>query len=90
MASLPINANICELDGAYYPVRLEWVPRVGELIDLFSYIEQADGRPSGRHYEVIRVIHKLRDIADKVPASHDGCHFVEVHVKAADPSLFRQ
>ena len=42
MAELPINANISEVDGAYYPVRLLWVPRVGELIDLYSFIDTVD------------------------------------------------
>lgn len=33
-----INANICEIDGAYYQVHLDWIPRVGDKIDLFSYM----------------------------------------------------
>lgn len=45
MSNLPIEANICEIDGAYYPVRLHAIPRVGELIDLFSFIEQAAQEP---------------------------------------------
>jgi hypothetical protein len=89
MSDLSIIANICEMnDGLYYPVRMGWIPRVGELIDLFSYIEQAASRPSRRHYEVVQVVHEVRDIAEHVKESHGGHHVVNVYVKPAESPYF--
>lgn len=86
---LPINANICEVNGLYYPVRLAWLPRPGDLIDLYSYLEAAAKRPDvKRYYEVVQVVHELRDIAEKVQQSHHGYHFVTVHVKPSQSSFF--
>jgi len=46
MAKPLIEANIYEIDGGpHYPVRLHAVPHVGELIDLWSFIEQKDNKP---------------------------------------------
>lgn len=84
MAELPINADICEVNkGAFYTVRLDWVPRVGELIDLFSFIDQADGNAPKHYYEVVQVVHKLHDMTEKVPQANKGHHYVSVFVKPA-------
>jgi hypothetical protein len=89
MKALPLKANICEIeDGRYYPVRMGWVPRVGELIDLFSYLEQAASQPSRRHYEVVQVVHELRDVAEAVKESHPGHHVVNVYVRAVESPFF--
>jgi hypothetical protein len=88
MAKLLIEANICEIDGVYYPVKLHSVPRVGELIDLFSFIEQANNRSPMKHYEVVQVVHKIYDVAEKIPQSKDGQHFVTVFVKPSDSKFF--
>ena len=83
MSELPVNANIVEKGGPYYQVRLQWVPRVGELIDLHSFLEQArgikegDGDPGTRWYEVVQVVHKINDVTERFP---QGAHFVTVHV----------
>ena len=84
MAELPINANISEIDGAHYPVRLEWVPRVGELIDLYSFIDTSTGQPPAHRYEVVQVVHQLYDVTDKEPKGH---HFITVHVKPSKSSF---
>ena len=90
MSDLPINANICEVDGgAYYQVLLLWVPRVGELIDLWSFLDQVDGNTPVHRYEVVQVIHKVHDVAEKVSQSHKGHHFVEILVKPSQSSSFR-
>lgn len=89
MSELPIEANICETDnGAYYPVKLHAIPRVGELIDLFSLIDQAASHPPAKHYEVVQVVHKMCDVSDKVPSSKDGHHFVRVFVKPSQSKFF--
>lgn len=80
--NLPINANICEVDnGAYYQVKLDWIPRSGELIDLHSFLDQAGGRPHSHHYEVVQVVHELHDVAESAERSHTGHHFIQVYVK---------
>jgi len=83
MSQLQIEANICEVDGNYFQVRLYNVPRVGELINLFSYVNQANGLPPTKHYEVVQVVHELRDVSDNIPQSKDGRHFISVFVKPA-------
>lgn len=90
ISPLPINANISEInDGPYYQVRLEWLPRVGELLDLYSYVEAANRQPEKRYYEVVQIIHQLRDITEKVRQSHEGSHFVTVLVRPSEDALFK-
>ena len=74
MRELPIEANICERDGAYYPVLLRTVPRVGELIDLWSLIDQAAKHPPVKHYEVFQVVHEIHDVSKEIRASKGGYH----------------
>lgn len=77
MSNPTINANICETEGGpYYRVLLHTIPRVGELIDLYSYLDQ-----ESKKYEVVRVLHKLHDVTEKFPKSENGCHEVSVYVK---------
>jgi hypothetical protein len=93
MSNLPINAHIFELDEkkqtTYYEVRLEWIPRAGDLIKLHSYDDQVKGLLPEHYYEVVRVIHSIDDITEKnkaIPQSLDGMHFVNIYVKnSADP-----
>src|SRR5208282_6820504 len=44
MDELLINANIADVDGGFYPVRMRTVPRVGEVIHLWSHADQLAGR----------------------------------------------
>lgn len=100
MSELPIEANICEIPekgengqdsgevGAYYQVRLYAVPRVGELIGLFSFLDQASGDLAEKQYEVVQVVHKVHDVSEKVPQSKGGSHFVSVFVKPASSKFF--
>jgi hypothetical protein len=88
MSKPPIEVNICEIDGAYYPVRLYAVPRVGELIDLYSLIDQSTNHPPVKHYEVVQVVHKMYDVSEKISHAKDGHHFVSVYVKPSDSEFF--
>lgn len=87
MAELAItaNANVSEVGGAYYPVRLEWLPRVGELIDLYSFLDTSTGHPPVHRYEVVQVVHHVYDVTDKFPKGH---HVVTVFVKPSQSSVF--
>ncbi len=89
MADVPaaVNANIKEVDGAHYPVRLNWVPRIGELIDLYSLMDTSTGDPPVHQYEVVQVVHRLYDVTEKV---QKGFHFITVFVKPSSASFFRQ
>lgn len=79
------NANIQEINGgAYYQVRLEWVPRVGELIDLWSFVDQASGDAPAHRYEVVQVVHKFQDVSKK----SEGAHFVTIHVRPSGSNSF--
>ena len=89
MAKLPIEANICEEGGAYYQVRLSTVPRVGELIELFSFVDQEEGKPpEKRQYEVVQVKHDLHDVSRRNPRFQDGHHFVHIFVQPAASKFF--
>lgn len=84
MPELPFNAIITEKGGPHYQVRLQWVPRVGELIDLHSFLEQANPDPNDpgtRWYEVVQIVHELHDLTKEFPK---GAHSVEVHVVPSD------
>lgn len=88
MSNPTIEANICEIGGAYYQVKLYAVPRVGELIDLFSFLDQATKHPPMKHYEVVQVVHEIHDVSEKIPQSKDGRHFVSVFVKPSNSKFF--
>jgi hypothetical protein len=83
MADLPINANIADLDGGFYPVLMRTVPRVGELIHLWLHSDQAAGHRRPQHYEVVEVVHKVYEIGGEGDGSA-GCsadHFITVYVR---------
>lgn len=84
-----INANIREVDGAYYPVRLQWLPKAGELIDLYSSIDAAAGHPAHHRYEVLQVVHQLHDIKEGEKRFESGHHFVTVWVRSVQSEFFR-
>lgn len=88
MTELPINANISEIDGPYYAVKLQWVPRAGELIDLWTFTEQAEHGSPVHHYEVVQVVHRITTALDKGGREHKGQHVVTIHVKRVDPTVF--
>jgi len=67
-----------EGNGAFYPIRLATVPRVGDLIALTSRIEARDGREPRRDYIVTRITHELTDAPEGGPV---GQHSVSVHVR---------
>jgi hypothetical protein len=87
----PIEANLVEIaTGVYYPVRLYAVPRVGELVELLSFIEAADNRPRQMRYQVVQVVHNLYDAAGDASAKGHatGLHFVTVFVKRSVSKFF--
>jgi hypothetical protein len=88
MNELKIEANISEVNGPYYRVKLHVVPHVGELIKLYSFTEQAANKPPVKHYRVVQVRHDIHDMCEKIPQSQDGSHFVEVFVTPEDSQLF--
>lgn len=77
--------------GVFYEVKLHAIPNVGDLIDFWSYTDQADKYPPAKHYKVIAVVHKIFDVTDRVhPAleADKGSHFVKIFVVEEDHSLF--
>jgi hypothetical protein len=95
MSNLPVNAHIIEIDeggegGAFYPVRLHWVPRPGDLIDLYSFLDDKSGHPPQHYYEVVRVVHKLHDIAETVTHTLGGHHFAEIYVRPSQDNLLKK
>ena len=89
MSELQIEANICEVGGAYYPVKFHTVPRVGELISFYSFIDAASAHPPAKHYEVVQVVHEVRDVSDEISQSQGGCHLVSVFVKPTQSQFFK-
>jgi hypothetical protein len=90
MSDFPTNAIIAEVDGGpFYRVRLEWVPRVGELIELFSYTEMQANNPSKMSYEVVQILHDVHEVAESVPLSLKGAHSVTVFVRTSNSAHFR-
>ncbi|MEC6816985.1 hypothetical protein VXS05_18370 [Photobacterium toruni] len=82
MSENNIKATIQENnDGAYYHVQLQTVPSKGDKISLFSYLDQSTGHESNHSYEVISIIHKIKDVTDKVSKSEGGYHSVTIIVK---------
>jgi hypothetical protein len=88
MTNLPTNAQICEVDGAFYDVRLWSVPHIGDLIDLFSMIDLHDQREPAHQYQVAQVVHAIRDVIDKTDPPSWGQHLVRIWVKPASSDFF--
>lgn len=80
MTELPINTHICEINGPHYEVQLWSIPRVGELIDLFSMADLQSKHEPSHLYKVVQIIHKIRDVTGKTDPPSKGQHFVEVWV----------
>ena len=68
--------------------RLRAVPRVGELIELTS-INQEATHAETKHYQVVHVMHKMRDLSEAPGAPKTGWHFVEVFVKPSRSKFFK-
>lgn len=82
MIEPPIDANLQEINnGPYFPVKLHSVPRAGELIKLYSFLDAASGHDPVKYYQVVQVLHDLHDVSEKIPQAKHGCHAVSVIVK---------
>lgn len=88
---LPIEANLVELDGAtqgtFYPVRLYAVPRAGDLIDLYSFIDTANNDEPSHWYEVVAILHQVYDVTKANKRQAAGHHHVTVFVKPSESPL---
>ena len=51
------------------------------LLTFFSYLDQSSNYDAARLYEVVRVVHGIRDVDDSIPASKEGFHEVQIFVK---------
>ncbi len=87
MSELSVEASICEIGGPYYQVLLHTVPRVGELIDLWSLIDQGENLPPVKHYEVVQVVHKMQDVSKKI-RQPTGAHSATVFVRRSKSDFF--
>ena len=85
MAELHITGTVVDAEGTHDPVRFEWVPRVGELVDLYSFSETESGHHSTHRFEVTQVVHRVYDVTESDP---DGRHLVTVFVKRSDSPYF--
>jgi hypothetical protein len=89
-----IEAQIIEInDGPYFNVTLHAVPRVGELIHLYSLVDEAANYSPNNQYEVVQILHRLYDVPEGLePNSRQavvaGTHYVKVFVKPAASHLF--
>ncbi|HEY0459201.1 MAG TPA: hypothetical protein VGC97_08695 [Pyrinomonadaceae bacterium] len=80
MSEVKFNGTIHEEDGTYYQVQLEFVPRIGEFINFHSFVELIDDNPAYKYYEVIRIVHEITDVTNRV--TYDtGSQFVSIYVK---------
>jgi hypothetical protein len=89
MVDPQIEANIVEVDdGRYFPVRLHTIPAVGDLIDLWSFIDQKAGHSPRRLYEVVAVVHGLYDVPEDAKPERRGGHLVTVYAKPSSSKFF--
>lgn len=87
-----INAHIQEIGpiSAYYPVHLTWVPRVGELIQLTSFLDIASGHQSMHWFEVVQILHEVHDVVDGDEQTYGADHFVRVMVREVSNKGFAE
>jgi hypothetical protein len=89
-----IEAQIIEINGGpYFNVTLYALPLVGDLIDLYSLVDESANYPPNHHYEVVQVLHKLYDGPAKItPNSREsfvaGTHSARVFVRRSTNNFF--
>ncbi|MGD0767078.1 MAG: hypothetical protein ABSB42_02535 [Tepidisphaeraceae bacterium] len=78
--------------GDYLPakLRLKWLPCVGDLMRLNSRINASKGNEPIRHYEVVKIMHRIDDVFEDSPHPYErrGSHLVDVYVKLSSNPLF--
>lgn len=60
------------------------VPKKGERIELYSFIDQSTGHQPNHSYEVINVIHTIHDVTEKYTPSLNGAHEIKIIVKSVN------
>jgi len=94
MAKPHIEGQVIEInDGPYFNVTLHAVPQVGDLIHLYSLVDQAAEYPPNKQYEVVLVLHRVYDVPEGLtPNSREsyvaGTHYVKVFVKPSRSNFF--
>ena len=94
MSKPNIEGQVIEIDdGPFFNVTLHAVPKVGELIHVYSLVNEAADYPPDKQYEVVQVLHKLYDVPERVaPDSRQalvaGTHYVQIFVKRSTSNFF--
>ena len=94
MSKPHIEAQVIEINGGpYFNVTLHAVPNVGDLIHLYSLVDEAADYPPNKQYEVVQVLHRLYDVPEGLtPDSRQafvaGTHYVRIFVKPSTSNFF--
>ena len=77
----------------YFNVRLHAAPHRGELIHLYSLVDEAAKKQTDYYYEVVEVLHKLYDVPENLaPDSRRAIvartHLITVFVKPSTSNFF--
>jgi hypothetical protein len=89
MSKPPVEANIIEInDGPYFRAKLHEVPRVGELIVFYSFLDEATGHPPKKHYEVVQVVHLIYEASEKTPSHMRDINSINIYVKPSSGKFF--
>jgi hypothetical protein len=90
MMGLPNNATIVDVTGgAQYRVRLDWIPRTGELIELWPCTDPPSSAPVVHTFEVVQVAHKVHHVVatdDDADGAENTDQFVTVYVRSQLPT----
>lgn len=88
MSTSKQNANIVIVESgeinAYYQVALEFLPNVGDFIELTSLMDQKSGHTSKHRLQVDQITHAMTDIDTKSKPETGGGHFVTIHTSRVD------
>ncbi|WP_139167032.1 hypothetical protein [Chromobacterium sphagni] len=81
-----IKATI-ECDGTYWQVRLHAIPLKGQLIKFFSFLDVQQGEDRYKNFEVVEVVHDVRDVIPDDPR-YQGHHEVRLVVRPSTSTHF--
>jgi hypothetical protein len=88
MSTPNYNANIVIVEeseiNAYYQVGLEFLPNVGDFIELTSLLDEKSGHPSKHRLQVDQITHEITDIDTKSKPQTGGGHFVTIHASPVE------
>ena len=83
------NAKIIEPNGVYYSIRLSWLPRVGDAIELRTFVVAPEDSAEEtaaqcKPYRITKVVHCVNDVKLPAETNRGGDHQIHLYVEKGE------